>query len=159
MEKLSLILWRERELLDTLLFKLEQEQLLLASGRSRWLLRAAREVEAVLETIRETEVLRAVAADEAAEQLGLTSNPSLRALADAVAEPWSSILHEHREAFESVTREITALAETNRDLITAGYRSARETLLSLDEGVAGYTPDGHVVTQHPSVPRLVDRSL
>ena len=66
MEKLSLVLWRERELLDTLQFKLEVEQLVLASGRSRWLMRAAREVEAVLETIRETEVLRAVAADEAA---------------------------------------------------------------------------------------------
>jgi glycine/D-amino acid oxidase-like deaminating enzyme len=159
MEKLSLILWRERELLDTLLFKLEQEQLLLAAGRSRWLLRAAREVEAVLETVRETEMLRAVAADDVAEQLGLRSNPSLRALADAVAEPWSSILHEHREAFEAVTREITALAETNRDLITSGYRSARETLLALDEGVAGYTPDGHAVAPQVTAPRLVDRSL
>ena len=66
MEKLSLILWRERELLDTLLFKLEIEQLVLASGRTRWLTRAAREVEPVLETLRETEILRAVAADEAA---------------------------------------------------------------------------------------------
>lgn len=159
MEKLSLILWRERELLDTLLFKLEQEQLLLAAGRGRWLLRAAREVEAVLETVRETEVLRAVAADEVAEQLGLSSNPSLRALADVVAEPWASILHEHREAFEAVTREITALAETNRDLITSGYRSARETLLSLDDSAAGYTPDGHAVTQQVAAARLVDRSL
>ena len=37
MEKLSQILWRERELLDTLLFKLEEEQMVLASGRTRWL--------------------------------------------------------------------------------------------------------------------------
>ncbi len=48
MEDLSLILWRERELLETLLYKLEQEQLVLASGRTRWLARAAREVETVL---------------------------------------------------------------------------------------------------------------
>ena len=37
MEDLSLILWRERELLETLLYKLEMEQLVLASGSSRWL--------------------------------------------------------------------------------------------------------------------------
>ena len=35
MEDLSLILWRERELLDTLLYKLEIEQLVLAGGKSR----------------------------------------------------------------------------------------------------------------------------
>jgi len=34
---LSSILWREREMLELLLFKLEEEQLILASGRSRWL--------------------------------------------------------------------------------------------------------------------------
>ena len=44
MEKLSQILWRERELLDSLLFKLEMEQLVLGSGRTRWLARAAKEV-------------------------------------------------------------------------------------------------------------------
>ena len=60
MEKLSQILWRERELLETLLFKLEEEQMVLAGGRTRWLARAAREVENVLDTIRETEILRAV---------------------------------------------------------------------------------------------------
>ena len=33
----SNILWRERQLLELLLFKLEEEQLVLASGRARWL--------------------------------------------------------------------------------------------------------------------------
>ena len=84
MEKLSQILWRERELLETLLFKLEEEQMVLAGGRTRWLSRAAREVENVLDTIRETEILRAVAAEEAAVELGLGPNPSLRALAAEV---------------------------------------------------------------------------
>ena len=143
MERLSLVLWRERELLDLLQFKLEVEQLVLASGRSRWLMRAAREVEAVLETIRETEVLRAVAADEAAASIGMTSNPSLSALAEAAGEPWSTILTEHRDAFVAATREITELADANRDLISAGYRSARETLLTLGESADGLQPRRH----------------
>ena len=158
MERLSQILWRERELLDSLLFKLEMEQLVLAAGRTLWLARAAREVELVLELIRETELLRSVAADEAAASIGLTYNPSLRALAEAVEEPWRTILLDHREAFEQVTREITALAESNRELLTAGLRSARETLLSMEESAHGYTPDGGAVVSHASS-RLVDRTL
>lgn len=158
MDKLSVILWRERELLDTLHYKLAVEQLVLASGQSRWLMQAARDVEAVLETIRETEVLRSVAADEAAASIGMRSNPSLSALADAVDEPWASILREHRDAFVTATHEITALADANRDLISAGYLSARDTLLSLGEEYAGYSPDGSALVgaaRH----RLVDWSL
>ena len=41
-----------------------------------------------------------------------------------------------------MTDEITALADANRDLISAGYRSARETLLALGEPADGYSPDG-----------------
>ena len=150
MDKLSQILWRERDLLDTLLYRLEQEQLLLASGRSRWLMRAAQEVNDVLETIRETEILRSMAADEAAATLGLESNPSLRALAEAVDEPWHSILMDHHDAFTLATREIVSLADANRELITVAYRSARETLLSLggssSEGQQGYGADGTAVS-------------
>ena len=158
MEKLSQILWRERDLLDSLLFKLEMEQLVLGSGRTRWLARSAKEVELVLEMLRETEVLRAVAADEAAELVGLVTNPSLRALAEAVEEPWRSILLDHRDAFAKVSAEIAGLAEVNRELLTAGLRSARETLLSLDQETHGYGQDGAVVVSAAS-PRLVDRSL
>lgn len=159
MEKLSLILWRERELLDTLLYKLEVERLVLATGNARWLMHATREVEAVLGTLRETEVLRAVAADEAAASLSLTSNPSLRALARAADAPWDELLHEHGDAFESLTREITALADSNRELITVGYRSAQETILALGEAVDGYTHEGAAVVSGASAPRLFDRSL
>ena len=53
---LSSILWREREMLELLLFKLEEEQLVLAGNRTRWLAHATREVEMVLDQIRRTEV-------------------------------------------------------------------------------------------------------
>ncbi|CAN5337491.1 hypothetical protein BH23ACT9_BH23ACT9_24210 [soil metagenome] len=39
----SNILWRERQLLELLHFKLEVEQSLLAAGRTRWLSHATRE--------------------------------------------------------------------------------------------------------------------
>lgn len=158
MEKLSHILWRERELLETLLYRLEVEQLVMASGRTRWLLRAAKEIEPVLETIRETEVLRAVAADEAAAQVGLPPNPSLRALAEAAPAPWDSILADHRQAFAALAADITAMADANRELVSAGARSAREALLALTEGTDGYDAEGGAVVG-TSRSRLIDQSL
>ena len=158
MEKLSLILWRERELLELLAYKLELEQLVLASGRTRWLVHATREVEEVLATIRETEVLRAMAADEAASGVGLEPNPTLSALAERAEEPWRAIMLDHRDAFVAITQDIADLAEANRTLITAGYRSARETLLAIRGNAEGYTPAGAAVVDAPRH-RLVDRSL
>ncbi|WP_241005279.1 flagellar export chaperone FlgN [Nocardioides sp. zg-1228] len=157
-ERLSLVLWRERELLEELHYRLEVEQLVLASGRSRWLAHATRDIDGLLATIRETEVLRAVAADAAAAAFGMEANLSLASLAEAADEPWRTILTEHREAFVQLTHEITRLADSNKHLISAGYRSARETLLSLGDSVDGYSADGSA-TAEPARNRLVDRSL
>src|SRR5690349_24785508 len=86
---LASILWREREMLELLLFKLEEEQLVLSGGRTRWLAHATREVEVVLEEIRRTEVVRAVEVEAIGASMGLGSNPSLTDLADAAPPPWS----------------------------------------------------------------------
>lgn len=158
MEDLSLILWRERELLETLLYKLEVEKLVLASGQSRWLAAAAKEVEAVLAAIRETELLRAIAADEAAGSIGLASNPSLRALAEAVDEPWRSILLDHRDAFVGYMQQITEIAAANRELLTAGHEAARETFLSLSALPDSYAHDGKAVVDERRH-RLLDQSI
>ncbi len=157
MEDLSSVLWRERELLETLLYKLEVEQLVLAGGRSHWLATAAREVERVLDRIREIEVLRALELDALAEELGLEPNPSLHEIAAASEEPWSSIWLDHREAFTTVATEISKMAESNRDLLTAGYHAAQATMLSLSEGSGTYGADGALDSRRRS--SLLDRSL
>lgn len=157
MEDLSAVLWRERELLETLLFKLEVEQLVLATGRSRWLPSAAREIEEVLDAIREIELLRAVEADALAATLGLQPNPSLREIAEACDEPWRGIWLDHRESFTTVAEEIQAMAENNRELLTSGYQAAKATLLSLSDTPSTYTADGSTVTERRRT--LVDRSI
>ncbi len=158
MEKLSLVLWQERELLETLRYRLEVEQLVMAHGQSHWLANAARDVESVLEEIRGTEILRAVAADEAAAELGLPAGSSLSSLIDRVAEPWQTILADHRSAFRAASEEIARLADANRSLITAGARAAREALLGLGGALQTYTPDGTTVVGATRSAR-VDRSL
>lgn len=159
MEKLSMVLWRERELLETLQYRLDVEQLVMTGGRTGWLTNAARDVESVLEEIRSTEILRAVAADEVAADLGLPPNPSLADLIAAVDEPWCTILEDHRAAFVSTNEELTRLAETNRSLITAGFKAAREALVGLTpDDVRTYAPDGSAVPVAAGAGR-VDRSL
>ncbi|HWJ11037.1 MAG TPA: flagellar protein FlgN [Nocardioides sp.] len=159
MDRLSQILWRERELLETLAYKLEVERMVLASGKTRWLVNVTREIEEVLEDLRGTEILRAAAADEAAERVGLTPNPSLGALADASPDPWAGILRDHRDAMLALAREIAETSEDAKGLITAGYRSARETLLAMSGTTTeSYTPSGDAVLTHAGS-RLVDRSL
>lgn len=157
MEDLSSCLWRERELLETLLFKLEVEQLVLATGRTRWLAPAAREIEEVLDAIRETELLRGIEADTVGAELGLGPNPSLQQIADASDEPWRTIWLDHRETFISVSAEISAMAENNRELLTSGYQAARAALLALSDTPATYTADGSTVPERRT--SLVDRSI
>ena len=129
MEKLSLILWRERELLEALEYRLEVEQLVMANGRTRWLARAARDVEHVLDQIRQVELLRSVAADEAAAALGLDPNPSLGGLIAAVDEPWSSILAVSTPVPRSFRKSKTPVGRT---LTTRPSASSRRCSCSSD---------------------------
>jgi hypothetical protein len=158
--EVSSILWRERELLELLLFKLEEEQLLLAAGRSRWLGHATREVEMVLEEIRRAELGRAVEVEAIAVSLGLAPDVSLRELAEQAPAPWDDILREHRNAFLTASQEISALAQANKELLTTGFRAARETLMSLggEAEVTTYAPNGQSV-QRTRGPRLLNEAI
>ncbi len=87
-QHLSTLLWREQELLDLLLFKAEEKQYLIVTGKTRWLSRIAHEIEVVLDQLRTLEVERAAATEVLAERLGVGVNPSLRKLADAAPAVW-----------------------------------------------------------------------
>ena len=160
LNEVSSILWRERQLLELLLFKLEEEQLLLAAGRSRWLALATREVDRVLEGIRQAELARAMEVEAVAVQLGLGPVPSLSELIAAAPHPWNDILAEHRRAFLAATREITTLAQANRELLHRGYLATRDALAWLGEGPAAvtYTPAGAAVGAARG-PRLLDEAM
>lgn len=160
---LSEVLWRERELLEVLLFKLEEEHLLLAAGRSRWLARATREVEVVIEQLRATELRRAVAVDDVAALLGLPVEPTLAQLSAASPAPWDELLMEHRTAFLSLTREVQEMAETNRTLLAAGYRASRDGLVALSGGALAREESGYGRTGRRAAPaggsQLVDQAI
>jgi hypothetical protein len=142
---LSRVLWRERELLDLLLFKLHEQHLLLVAGDVEWLPRASAEVETVLERIGSAELERAVAFDSLAADLGMPAGPSLGALADRAPEPWDFILEEHHAAFLVLAERIQTSADANRELTLAASRATEAVLASLtgqDTTVAAYAASG-----------------
>ncbi len=155
---LSETLWRERELLEQLLFRLEVEQLLLISGRTKRLPLATRDVEAVLERIRAAELGRAVEVQEAARAFGLEGGASLLEIAQAVPAPWDEVLREHRTAFIQLTAEVSELSKGNRDLLASSRRATQETMLGLRDGLHGYDPTG-MPTESSAGASLVDESF
>ena len=156
--ELSAVLWLERQLLELLLFKLEEEQLVLATGRTRWLGHATREVEQVLDQIRDAELGRSVEADAAALEFGIAPASGLLALANAAPDPWNELLTSHREAFVSLTAQIQDVAQGNRALLTSSHRAAQETILSLQETVQTYDPRGTTRAANPAA-MLIDQSF
>ena len=85
---LSDALWRERERLEFLLFKLHVLNLLFVAGKSEWIVRATDEVDSARKNVGEAELRRAVEVQGAAARLGLPDSPSLRELANAAPESW-----------------------------------------------------------------------
>ena len=143
---LSSILWRERDILEHLLFKLDVQQLLLMSGRAAWLVRASAEIETALEQVRLVELERAVRIERLAGELGLGSAPSLTKIAEVAEEPWKSLLTEHYEAFIELATRIQSITSLNRELASAAQQTAAAVISSiqgdLEPALQLYEPSG-----------------
>ena len=136
-QHLSTLLWREQELLDLLLFKAEEKQYLILTGKSRWLARIAHEIEVVLEQLRSLELERAATTEQIAGRLGLDANPSLRQLADSAPAPWNDLYAKHHEALLTLVSELRGLSDANKELIEGGMAALGDALLSVRTPSAG----------------------
>jgi hypothetical protein len=157
--ELSSMLWRERELLDLLTFKLVEEQLLLTAGKSQWLQHATREVEQVVTQLRTTGLSRAVEASALALAWGISPEANLREIAAAApAGPWGDLLTGHLEALNSQTAVITSLRDSNEQFLRAATRSAQETAAGIRPERVMYDARGKAGTA-ASTARLFDSKL
>jgi hypothetical protein len=142
-QHLSTLLWREQELLDLLLFKAEEKQYLILTGKTRWLARIAHEIEVVLDQLRTLEVERSAATEQIASRLGLPANPSLRQLADVAPAPWGELYGKHHESLLTHVTELRSLSDANRELVEGGLAAIGDALLSARVPSAGtYTQAG-----------------
>lgn len=157
MHELSALLWRERELLETLHFKLEIERLLLATGQHRWLGRASHEIEYVTARLKEAGLARAVEAAEVAEELGLDAMATLRELVAACVDPvWRDLLESHLMALVRVTTSISEVRDGNERMLREANRVAQDAVSGVGSG-GTYDERGH---SHglPSA-RMVDEKI
>jgi hypothetical protein len=141
--ELSALLWRERELLEVLLFKLEVEQLLLTSGKSRWLTRASAETEQVTGHIRDLGLARTVEVAAVATEWGCAEDSTLGDLIEHSPDPiWTDILGSHLKGFADLVGNIQIARDANLVLLREGNRATQDTIADLDIGPAIYTSSG-----------------
>ena len=139
----STVLWRERELLELLLFKLEEEQLLLAAGKSKWLPFATREVEQVLGRLRTAGMERTVESAVLAAEWGLQDHATLRELVAAAPSPaWRDIFSSHLTALTGLTAQVAEIRDTNLTFLRAAARSTQESLANLNPDAGVYDGRG-----------------
>jgi hypothetical protein len=132
-EELSRLLWRQRRLIETLLFKLEVERLLLATGKIRWLDAATVEVGVVLDQIRHEDLAReALPLAIIRRELDLGPEATLTDIIDVAPEPWGEIYRDHQIALLAHIGEVEAAAASNRELLQRGLRSTHAFLSSLN---------------------------
>jgi flagellar biosynthesis/type III secretory pathway chaperone len=135
LDELSELLWHERRLLEVLLFGLEQEELLLSSGRSHWLGHMTAQVETALDRVRRVELGRAVEAQQVALTLGLEPDATLLGLAAGCAPPWDDLLREHHHELADLADRIRDRARGNRELLEASRSALDHALAALEDGV------------------------
>lgn len=135
MERITAVLQREGDLLETLLFKLVETSLILESGDTRFLSRATREVEQARARAREVDLVRATSV--AHHRAGAT----LRDLASEADEPWPGILRDHHDHLTEVVAEIEVIAHGNAKRARIGLDAMAETRLPIPDDEAGRTAD------------------
>ncbi|HEX7096693.1 MAG TPA: flagellar protein FlgN [Acidimicrobiales bacterium] len=155
---LSQTLWRQHRLLELLLYRMEVQRLMLATGQGRWIEQAASDVEAMMDVLREEELVRATQVARLAERLGIDRNASLRELVEASPEPWSEILRDHQRAFLELVDQIDATSKANRDLIRRSLRLTRELLgVPAESGTSGVYDRSGALPSGRTDPVLLDR--
>lgn len=111
--EVSNILFRERQARDLLVFKLEAEHRVVASGRRRWLAHASREVEMVRAAVKRIELERTVLVSAAGRDFGRDDVRSLHDLVDVVPAPWRTIFSDHRVALSELSSEAASVESRN----------------------------------------------
>jgi hypothetical protein len=124
--ELTRLLWRQRELIGELQYRLEVQQLLMTNGRQDRLHLAVADVESALERIRDLEDRRLGVVAECAVQLGLPVAASLRELIGAAPDPWAFALADHQAELLRIVSDTEELAAANRALAARGVEESRQ---------------------------------
>lgn len=141
--------------MELLLFKLQQEHLMLAAGQDRWLHHATAEVNLVMAELAQASAARTATSAQLAAAAGLSAEATLGELAAAALPEWSLMLHDQREQLRALLRQIESVGRINREILANRLSVTREALVMLGEAPAvaygrddrGARPMAHVVSE------------
>ncbi|MDR6690532.1 hypothetical protein J2X55_001431 [Microbacterium sp. 1154] len=152
---LSMHLLRQREVLELMLFKLEELELLLSTGRTRWIQRATVEVERVAQALTAGTIERDTLFVDVAAEWGVPEATSLRELIDvAPTDAWREVLGSHHEALSDLAAEIAEKKGSVDQHLRSALRVTQETIAGLGEPTGEYAASGSRVAGAGS--RLLD---
>ncbi|SDH36884.1 flagellar export chaperone FlgN [Microbacterium sp. 77mftsu3.1] len=156
--EVSMQLWRERELLELLLFKVDVQRLLLESQNVRFVHFATREVESVLALVRSAALSRDVEIAALGAQWGAPDASTLNELiAAAPSEAWREILGEHRSALMALMSELEHAKGVNVTYLRTASRAIADTLASVTDDAGEYSTTGERVRE--DLARIVDKTI
>ena len=156
--ELSESLWRVRDLLELLAYRVEVQRALVETGRATWIARSTREVDSLLQQIRTAELMRAIETAPAAQSLMLPDDASLGEIAAAAPAPWDHVIGEHRHALLEATSDLTQAALANRDLLANGARAVEDVLAQFSGPHTSSTYSASGTPEHDPTRRLFDQS-
>ncbi|HXW33958.1 MAG TPA: flagellar protein FlgN [Acidimicrobiales bacterium] len=143
LDDLSVCLWEQRAALEHLAFRLEEELLVLAAGRHRWLSRTLSEVNEAYAALDASEQRRAEAAKALAAELGLPPHATLSNLADATGAEEGETLRRHRTTLRQLLETVQELTERASELLARNLSATADALAMLGiPPTSGYRPGG-----------------
>lgn len=160
-ENLSAELWRERSLLEGLLYKFTTMKLLVTNGESRWVGRCSSEIETLKNQLTVCQLNIDMLALATAGDWGedTPSSPTLRELIEIASRhdgPWAGILQEHRDAIVDLSDDIKAIAEVNSRLVKAASISLQDA--GQQSAPVTYNASGSAAAPSGLGASLLDRS-
>lgn len=140
---LSMHLLRQRELMELMLFKLEELEMLVTTGRTRWVRHATAEVERVITAVGAGTISRDSIFVEVAEEWGAGDASTLRDLvAVAPTEAWREVMQSHLDVMTQLADEIAQKRGAVDQLLRTALRVTQETIAGLGEPTGEYAAAG-----------------
>lgn len=154
---LSTLVWELRENLNTLIYRLETQALMVAASRTSHIPRASEEVENATDAVTRLEKKLMEAAAQAASEHGFQEPCSFQELAEACDTEHEFCLADHRQALVALGATVTELVATNKE-IARKVIQAQSVLTSLEKEADTYSASGNLAPNNrPSI--KLDRTV
>jgi hypothetical protein len=164
--ELNQLLWRERDVLDDVLYRLEVQQLLLVEQRDRWVDRSVDDLERALGRVERYQRMHRDLLDELSAYLPVHADSTLSEVAAIAPSPWDDILEEQQAALLVLITEIEATSRDNFGLARHGLTQVGEAMErfgraagSANQSVDSYGPTGLRGPRRSADAMLLDRQV